>query len=83
MRFTCTQCGIEFATAEEWASHRKQHQITRPVDPNPGVICLGCGKKIPIGPDKANYKGPLTCPNCQRTMSVVLENGEVCFARLG
>jgi len=83
MRFTCTQCGIEFATAEEWVAHRKQHQVTRPVDPNPGVICLGCGKKIPISPDKANYKGPLTCPNCQRTMSVVLENGEVCFARLG
>ena len=83
MRFTCAQCGIEFANAEEWAAHRKLHQVSRSEDPGPGVTCLGCAKKIPIGPDKANYKGPLTCPNCRKTMSVVLENGEVCFARLG
>jgi hypothetical protein len=83
MRFNCAQCGIDFASAEEWMAHKRMHQPARQVDPTPGVICLGCGKKIPVGPDKANYKGPLPCPSCRRTMTVVLENGEVCFARLG
>lgn len=83
MRFNCTQCGIEFSTAQEWMAHKSQHQPRRPVDPTPGITCIGCGKKIPVGPDKANYKGPLPCPHCGRTMSVILDGGEVSFARLG
>jgi DNA-directed RNA polymerase subunit RPC12/RpoP len=81
MHFKCVTCGIEFATIEQLASHKKQHQ------PSPGsssgVICLGCGKGIPLEPSKANYRGALACPNCGRTMTVVIENGEVAVARLG
>lgn len=81
MRFTCSTCGIEFENAEQWAAHKRQHQAApRPAE---GVICLGCGKGIPVEPSKKNYSGPLTCPNCRRTMTVVLEDGEVCVARLG
>jgi DNA-directed RNA polymerase subunit RPC12/RpoP len=81
MRFKCFTCGIEFDTIEELARHKQQHQAG-PSSPS-GVICLGCGQNIPLEPSKANYSGPLTCPNCQRTMTVVIENGEVCAARLG
>lgn len=81
MRFKCVTCGIEFATIEQLASHKKQHQ-TGPTSSS-RVICLGCGKGIPLEPSKANYSGPLTCPNCGRTMTVVIENGEVAVARLG
>jgi DNA-directed RNA polymerase subunit RPC12/RpoP len=81
MHFKCVACGIEFATIEQLASHKKQHQAGP--RSSPGVICLGCGKGIPLEPSKANYRGPLTCPNCGRTMTVVIENGEVAVARLG
>jgi DNA-directed RNA polymerase subunit RPC12/RpoP len=81
MHFKCVTCGIEFATIEQLASHKKQHQGGS--RSSPGVICLGCGKSIPLEPSKANYRGPLTCPNCQRTMTVVIEDGEVAVARLG
>ncbi|HUX47756.1 MAG TPA: hypothetical protein VMV76_01055 [Dehalococcoidia bacterium] len=81
MRFKCVACGIEFATIEQLASHKQQHQASP--RSSPGVICLGCGKSIPLEPSKANYSGPLTCPNCRRTMTVVIENGEVAVARLG
>jgi DNA-directed RNA polymerase subunit RPC12/RpoP len=81
MRFKCVACGIEFATIEQLASHKKQHQAGPKT--SSGVICLGCGKGIPLEPSKANYSGLLTCPNCGRTMTVVIENGEVAVARLG
>jgi DNA-directed RNA polymerase subunit RPC12/RpoP len=73
MRYKCVSCGIEFATIEHLAGPRN----------STGAICLGCGKSIPLEPSKANYSGPLTCPNCNRTMSVVIEDGEVAVARLG
>ncbi len=81
MRFKCVACGIEFATIEQLASHKKQHQAgsTR----SSRVICLGCGKDIPLEPSKANYSGPLGCPNCGQTMTVVIEGGEVVTARFG
>jgi len=81
MHYKCVTCGIEFATIEELARHKKQHQAGP--RSSPGVICLGCGQSIPLEPSKANYSGPLTCPNCRRTMTVVIENGEVAVARLG
>lgn len=81
MRFKCVTCGIEFATIEQLASHKKQHQAG--TTGSSRVICLGCGKDIPLEPSKANYSGPLGCPNCARTMTVVIENGEVAVARLG
>jgi DNA-directed RNA polymerase subunit RPC12/RpoP len=81
MRFKCVTCGIEFDTIEQLASHKKQHQAGPRI--SSGVICLGCGKSIPLEPSKANYSGPLTCPNCRRTMTVVIENSEVVAARLG
>ena len=81
MRFKCVTCGIEFENIEDLASHKKQHQ-SKPTG-SLGVICLGCGKSIPLEPSKVNYSGPLTCPNCNRTMTVVIEGGEVCVARLG
>jgi DNA-directed RNA polymerase subunit RPC12/RpoP len=81
MRYKCVTCGIEFATIEQLARHKQQH-LAGPRS-STGVICLGCGKSIPLEPAKANYSGPLTCPNCDRTMAVVIENGEVAAARLG
>ena len=81
MRFKCVTCGIEFATIEQLASHKKQHQAD--ATGSSRVICLGCGKGIPLEPSKANYSGPLACPNCGRTMAVVIENREVAVARLG
>ena len=81
MRFKCVTCGIEFATIEQLASHKKQHQAGP--RSSSGIICLGCGQSIPLGPSKADYSGPLACPNCQRTMTVVIENSEVVAARLG
>jgi len=81
MRFKCATCGIEFATIEELARHKQQHQASP--RSSSGVICLGCGKSIPLEPSKDNYSGTLTCPNCRRTMTVVIENGEVAVARFG
>jgi len=81
MRYKCVACGIEFASIEQLASHKRQHQASP--RSSSGVICLGCGKSIPLEPSKANYSGPFTCPNCRRTMTVVIENGEVVVARLG
>ncbi|MCX6009117.1 MAG: hypothetical protein NTW48_03630 [Chloroflexi bacterium] len=81
MRFKCVTCGIEFEDIEQLASHKRQHQTSS--RGSSGVICLGCGKSIPLEPSNMNYSGPLTCPNCQRTMTVVIEGGEVCVARLG
>ncbi len=81
MRFKCVTCGIEFENIEGLASHKKQHQASS--RGSSGVICLGCGKGIPLAPSQMNYSGPLTCPNCRRTMTVVIEGGEVCVARFG
>ena len=81
MRFKCVTCGIEFENIKELASHKKQHQASS--RGSSGVICLGCGKGIPLEPSQMNYSGPLTCPNCRRTMTVVIEGGEVCVARFG
>jgi DNA-directed RNA polymerase subunit RPC12/RpoP len=81
MRYKCVTCRIEFDTIEQLASHRRQHQASS--GSSSGVTCLGCGKSIPLEPSKANYSGPITCPNCRRTMTVVIENGDVCVARLG
>jgi uncharacterized CHY-type Zn-finger protein len=81
MRFKCHACGTEFDTIEQLASHKQQHQAG--AQSSPGIICLGCGKSIPLEPSRANYSGPLNCPNCRRTMTVTIEDGEVVVARLG
>ncbi len=81
MRFRCS-CGAEFGDIQQLANHKRLHQ-SAPVSNEPGVTCLGCGKKIPLDASKMNYTGPLPCPNCHRTMSVVIEGGEVAGARLG
>lgn len=83
MRYRCVTCGIEFDTIEQLAAHKRQHQQAGTGSNAPGVICLGCGKSIPLGPSQINYSGPLRCPHCSRIMKVVIENGEVCVARLG
>ncbi len=83
MRFKCFSCGAEFDNIQQLASHKRQHQ-TAPRSSSPGVItCIGCGKSIPLGTERMNYKGPLPCPNCHRTMTVVIDGGEVVVARLG
>jgi DNA-directed RNA polymerase subunit RPC12/RpoP len=82
MRFKCVTCGIEFEDIQQLASHKKQHRAPQEEGAK-GVTCLGCAKKIPINQSQANYKGPLTCPNCHRTMTVTLQDGEVVVARLG
>ncbi len=81
MRYKCVTCGIEFGNIEELAAHKRQHQAGP--QSSPGVTCLGCGKSIPLESSRANYSGPLACPDCGRTMTVVIEDGEVCVARLG
>ena len=83
MRYKCVTCGIEFNTIEELARHKQQHQQQPGSASSPGVTCLGCGNRIPLESSKHNYSGPLTCPNCQRTMTVVTEDGEVVISRLG
>ena len=80
-RYSRQLIGIEFENIEELASHKKQHQAN-PTGSS-GVICLGCGKSIPLEPSKAKYSGTLTCPNCRGSMTVVIEDGEVVIARLG
>jgi DNA-directed RNA polymerase subunit RPC12/RpoP len=81
MQYKCFSCGAEFSNLEQLANHKKRHQSSAPE--SKGVICLGCGKPIPIDSSQSNYSGPLTCPTCRRTMRVILENGEVVGARLG
>jgi hypothetical protein len=81
MRYKFVTCGIEFDSIELLASHKREHQASS--RSSSGITCLGCGKSIPMEPSKANYSGPITCPNCQRTMTVVIENGDLCVARLG
>jgi len=81
MRFKCVSCGIEFDNIEELARHKEQHRAGPRA--SPGVICLGCGKGITLEPSQMDYSGPLTCPHCKRTMTVVIEGGEICVARLG
>jgi len=84
MRYKCFVCDIEFATIEELARHKQQHQAGSQSPSSPsGVLCLGCGKTIPIDHSRANYSGPLTCPGCHSTMTVVIEDGEVAISRLG
>jgi DNA-directed RNA polymerase subunit RPC12/RpoP len=81
MHYKCVTCGIEFASIEQLAAHKQQHRASPPA--SSGVLCLGCGQRIALEPSKRNYSGPLTCPSCRRTMTVVTEDGEVVIARLG
>jgi DNA-directed RNA polymerase subunit RPC12/RpoP len=82
MRLKCFTCGAEFDDIQQLASHKRRHG-SESQEKKPGVICLGCGRPIPIAPDKANYSGPLQCPSCKGTMKVTLEGGEVVVARFG
>jgi DNA-directed RNA polymerase subunit RPC12/RpoP len=83
MHLKCFTCGEEFDNVQQLANHKRLHQ-SGPVREKPkGVICLGCGRPIPVEPSKMNYTGPLTCPSCKRTMKVTLDGGEVVVARLG
>lgn len=82
MNYKCFVCGETFDDIQQMANHKRRHQ-SAPEPAKKGVICIGCGKPIAVEPSKANYHGPLTCPNCKRTMTVKLEDGEVVFARLG
>jgi hypothetical protein len=68
MRYKRVACGIEFASIEQLASHNRQHQVSS--RSSAGVICLGCGKDIPLEPSKANYRGPLTC---MRILTITLD----------
>jgi hypothetical protein len=72
---------MEFETIEQLAGHKKRHQ--KDTETPRGIICLGCGKGIPLDESKANYSGSLDCPNCKSTMKVVLRDGEVVTARYG
>jgi DNA-directed RNA polymerase subunit RPC12/RpoP len=87
MHFKCVACGIEFDNIQELASHKKQHQGSSSASASaatePGMTCLGCGKRFPVEPAKANYSGPITCPHCHTTLKVVLKDGEVVVARYG
>jgi len=83
MRYKCFTCGTEFDDIQQLASHKRMHSSSERPKEKPGVICLGCGRQIPIDASKANYTGPLTCPTCRRTMKVTLQDGEVVVARLG
>jgi len=83
MRFKCFTCGAEFDDIQQFANHKQQHQAAP--ESSSGVTCLSCSKSIPLEASKANYSGPLTCPHCRRTMTVVMRDGEVAVAvaRLG
>jgi hypothetical protein len=81
MQFKCS-CGAVFMDIQQLANHKRLHQ-SAPVSNEPGVTCLGCAKRIPLEASKMNYSGPLPCPSCGKVMSVVIEKGDVCAARLG
>jgi DNA-directed RNA polymerase subunit RPC12/RpoP len=81
MHYKCFTCGEEFDDIQQLASHKRSHQGAP--ERKPGVICLNCGKPIPIPPAQKNFSGLLPCPNCHRSMTVKLEDGEVIFARVG
>jgi DNA-directed RNA polymerase subunit RPC12/RpoP len=82
MRFRCVSCGLEFDDIQQLASHKKQHQSPQEEGPK-GITCLNCAKKIILELSQYNYKGPLTCPHCRRSMTVTLQNGDVLVARVG
>jgi len=84
MPFKCFSCELSFDTVEEFAAHRRAHQ-EQPGEqpgkqPEKGLICLRCGKPIPVDSSKRDYRGDIPCPNCGQTMRVVLQDGEVVFA---
>ena len=77
MPFKCLSCGISFETAEEFIQHKRGHQ-EQPVKEAPrGLICLWCGKPIPVD---SNYKGDVRCSACGKRMTVSMQGGEVVFA---
>lgn len=82
MQFKCFVCGETFEDIQQLAAHKKRHQAESAPEKK-GLICLGCGKSIPLPPSMADYSGPVECPHCHRTMKVTLSGGEVVVARLG
>ena len=75
--FKCISCGLSFDTAEEYMRHKLAHQ-ERPE--KKGLVCLGCGKSIPLDSSQENYRGDITCPGCGQKLRVALQDGEVMFA---
>lgn len=75
MPFKCFSCGLSFDTAEEFMKHKLSHK-----EPKKGLICLRCGKPIPLDSSKASYRGKILCPGCGQTMQVVIQDGEVVIA---
>jgi DNA-directed RNA polymerase subunit RPC12/RpoP len=76
MPFKCFTCGLTFDTVEEFIKHKLSHKE----QPKKGLICLRCGKPIPLDSSKANYRGNIVCPGCGQTMEVVMQDGEVVVA---
>ncbi len=81
MRYKCFTCGEEFDDIQQLASHKRSHQGAP--EKKAGLICLGCGRPIPVSPAQSNYSGQIKCPSCGKFMTVKLDNGEVVFARFG
>ena len=77
MPFKCFLCGQSFNTAEGFMKHKLAHQEQ---PEKRGLICLRCGKPIPVDSSKENYRGDILCPRCGQKMRVILQNGEVVLA---
>lgn len=80
MAFKCIRCGISFDTPEEFMEHKRSHQEPEAENTKKGLLCLMCGKPIPVDASKANYVGEMRCPSCGQMLKVRLEDGEVVFA---
>ena len=80
MPFKCFSCGLSFDTVEEFVQHKLAHQEQPKKQPERGLICLRCGKPIPVDSSKADYRGDILCPSCGQTMRVIIQNGEVVLA---
>ncbi len=84
MPFRCASCNLTFESAEEFMAHKRNHKKVSTAKPEgQGLLCLKCGKPIPLSISQANYRGAITCLTCGQTMRVRMEGGEVVFAVAG
>ena len=76
MPFRCISCVLSFDTAEEFIRHKLAHKE----QPEKGLVCLKCGRPIPVDPSKSSYKADIHCPDCGQKMKFIIQNRELVLA---